>query len=149
MGETRPCISCRRQCNHLHYNRRTRLIRWNQPLEQKTVMVMISLVNLRDLYNGKVLCRVLLGSGSQMSFILRRIADRLEVQRDPTFVQITGAGVATTCGRKKLTVVAVQSRYSDFSTMVECLVIPKGTRAIPKPNWINRRGPFRLTCSRV
>ncbi|XP_062713341.1 uncharacterized protein LOC134290258 [Aedes albopictus] len=102
----------------------------NQPLEQKTVMLMTALVNLRDLCNRKVPCRVLLDSGSQMSFISRSMADRLAVHRAPTLVPITGVGAARTCAHEKLTV-AVESRYTDFSTMVECLVIPKVTGVIP------------------
>ncbi|XP_062714118.1 uncharacterized protein LOC134290907 [Aedes albopictus] len=102
----------------------------NQPLEQKTVMLMTALVNLRDLCNRKVPCRVLLDSGSQMSFISRSMADRLAIQRAPTLVPITGIGAARTCAHEKLTV-AVESRYTDFSTMVECLVIPKVTGVIP------------------
>nr|XP_029728047.1 uncharacterized protein LOC115266213 [Aedes albopictus] len=62
----------------------------NQPLEQKTVMLMTALVNLRDLCNRKVPCRVLLDSGSLMSFISRSMADRLAVHRAPTLVPITG-----------------------------------------------------------
>nr|XP_029717320.1 uncharacterized protein LOC115260548 [Aedes albopictus] len=102
----------------------------NQPLEQKTVILMTALVNLRDLCNRKVPCRVLLDSGSQMSFISRSMADRLAVHRAPTLVPITGVGAARTCAHEKLTV-AVESRYTDFSTMVECLVIPKVTGVIP------------------
>nr|XP_029729086.1 uncharacterized protein LOC109407034 [Aedes albopictus] len=102
----------------------------NQPLEQKTVMLMTALVNLRDLCNRKVPCRVLLDSGSQMSFISRSMADRLAVHRAPTLVPITGVGATRTCAHEKLTV-AVESRYTDFSTMVECLVIPKVTGVIP------------------
>ncbi|XP_062704099.1 uncharacterized protein LOC134286498 [Aedes albopictus] len=102
----------------------------NQPLEQKTVMLMTALVNLRDLCNRKVPCRVLLDSGSQMSFISRSMADRLAVHRAPTLVPITGVGASRTCAHEKLSV-AVESRYTDFSTMVECLVIPKVTGVIP------------------
>ncbi|XP_062703912.1 uncharacterized protein LOC134286324 [Aedes albopictus] len=101
-----------------------------QPPQHKTAMLMTAVVILRDLCNRKVPCRVLLDSGSQVSFISKAMADSLSVLRYPTLVPVTGIGAARTCAHERITV-AVESRCSDFATMVECLVIPKVTEDIP------------------
>ncbi|XP_049290939.1 uncharacterized protein LOC125767946 [Anopheles funestus] len=102
----------------------------NRSFKQTTAMLMTALVYIRNSDNGKIPCRVLLDSGSQASFISKAIADRLSLARIPTFVPITGVGAVKTCTREKI-VVAVESRCSDYSTTVECLVIPKVTGIIP------------------
>ncbi|XP_035901077.1 uncharacterized protein LOC118507148 [Anopheles stephensi] len=94
-------------------------------------MLMTALVNLRNFpHNCTIPCRVLLDSGSQVSFVSKTLAARLSLQRIATLVPITGVGAVRICAREKINV-AVESRCSSFSTTVECLVIPKVTGVIP------------------
>lgn len=72
----------------------------------------------------------MLDSGSQVCFVSESIANRLMISREPVNVPVTGIGGAKIYVREKLTV-TMQSRCSDFSTDIDCLVVPKVTGIIP------------------
>ncbi|XP_053691865.1 uncharacterized protein LOC128740351 [Sabethes cyaneus] len=106
-----PC-----SCNHSH--------------TVKTAMLLTAVVSLESADSQSIPCRVMLDSGSQVSFLSEAIANRLMISREPVYVPITGIGGAKIYAREKLTV-KIYSRCSNFSTDVECLVVPKVTSIIP------------------
>ncbi|XP_058456721.1 uncharacterized protein LOC131434092 [Malaya genurostris] len=55
---------------------------------------------------------------------------RLKFEKQAVYVPIAGIGEAKACAKEKL-VVKVESRLSDFTTCIECLVVPKITGPIP------------------
>ncbi|XP_055543016.1 uncharacterized protein LOC129728594 [Wyeomyia smithii] len=72
----------------------------------------------------------MLDSGSQVSFVSEALANRLTISRESVNVPITGIGGARIYAREKLNV-NIQSRCSNFSTDLECLIVPKVTSIIP------------------
>ncbi|XP_058448762.1 uncharacterized protein LOC131428735 [Malaya genurostris] len=96
----------------------------------KTVMLMTAVVLIKDQCKRTIPCRVLLDCGSQINFICKTLADRLKFEKQAVYVPIAGIGGAKACAKEKL-VVKVESRLSDFTTCIECLVVPKITGPIP------------------
>ncbi|XP_058448852.1 uncharacterized protein LOC131428826 [Malaya genurostris] len=96
----------------------------------KTVMLMTAVVLIKDQCKRTIPCRVLLNCGSQVNFICKTLADRLKFEKQAVYVPIAGIGGAKACAKEKL-VVKVESRLSDFTTCIECLVVPKITGPIP------------------
>ncbi|XP_062703759.1 uncharacterized protein LOC134286198 [Aedes albopictus] len=102
----------------------------SNPQTVKTVMLLTAVINLEDCRGNVVPCRTLLDSGSQVCFLSEVMANRLSNPRESVSVPVTGIGEAKFYAREKLNV-SVSSRYSNFSTTVECLIVPKVTGIIP------------------
>lgn len=102
----------------------------NHSQTAKTVMLLTAIVNLESADGQLIPCRAMLDSGSQVCFVSELIANRLMISREPTNVPITGIGGARVYAKEKLRV-TVQSRCSDFTIDLECLVVPKVTGIIP------------------
>lgn len=96
----------------------------------KTVMLLTAVVNLIDDQNRPVPCRVLLDNGSQVNFITQSMASRLNLKREAANVPICGIGAVKTYAKESITV-ELQSRFSNFSINVECLIVPKVTGMVP------------------
>ncbi|XP_065074450.1 uncharacterized protein LOC135698402 [Ochlerotatus camptorhynchus] len=102
----------------------------NHSQTAKTVMLLTAIVNLESADGQLVPCRAMMDSGSQVCFLSETIANRLKISREPVNVPVTGIGGAKIYAREKLTV-TIQSRCSNFSTDMECLVVPRVTGTIP------------------
>ncbi|XP_055622858.1 uncharacterized protein LOC129766361 [Toxorhynchites rutilus septentrionalis] len=98
--------------------------------DMKTVLLLTAVVHVFDRNNHPHLCRVLLGSGSQVNFITEQMADRLGIPKKSANISITGINALRTLARDKVTV-HFRSRNSEYRNQIECLITPKVTGTIP------------------
>ncbi|XP_039441988.1 uncharacterized protein LOC120422570 [Culex pipiens pallens] len=104
-------------------------------LDSPSPMLQTAVVDLRDDNNRPVPCRILLDCGSQVNFISTSMANRLNLKGVPANVPICGIGGEGINTRESV-IVQLQSRYSEFTADVECLVVPRVTGKIP-PSPVN------------
>ncbi|XP_062534730.1 uncharacterized protein LOC134203906, partial [Armigeres subalbatus] len=98
--------------------------------EYKTVLLFTAVVHAFDKEGQPHPCRILLDSGSQVNFIMEKMANLLSVSKTKTNVQITGINALRSLSREKITV-TVRSRFTEFQACIEFLVTPKVTQSIP------------------
>lgn len=87
-----------------------------------------------------VTCRVLLDSGSQLSFVTERLANELGLHRSKADVCVSGVGGAETQVKYK-TMITIKSKINHFETTIEACVLPKITgfqpyRFVDISDWI-------------
>lgn len=87
----------------------------------------VDLVNKR----GKTkTCRVLLDAGSQAHFITERVAQFLQLDRNPVHITVSGLGDSATLIRHSTSAI-IKSRCNNFHKSTEFLIIPQISTTMP------------------
>ncbi|XP_055542941.1 uncharacterized protein LOC129728522 [Wyeomyia smithii] len=97
------------------------------------VLLQTALVNVIDKEQQLHPCRILLDSGFQVNFITERMANILNIERQPINVPIAGINNLRMTAREKV-IIEFQSRCSDFRAKLECLNTTKMTGVISSKN---------------
>ncbi|XP_055634088.1 uncharacterized protein LOC129774380 [Toxorhynchites rutilus septentrionalis] len=101
--------------------------------DQTTILLSTAVVKVRDANNNFQLARALLDSGSQPSFISEALCQRLGLKRKKINTPISGIGQSMVNVRYGVTL-PIASRFGNFESSLECLVLPKLTVALPSHN---------------
>lgn len=88
---------------------------------------------------GSVLCRALLGSGSQSNFITEEIVQALKLKKIKTSHEINGIG-AVSQHVYSFVHASFESRFNNYEFSLKMLVVPKITGDLPAKNVTNIRG---------
>ncbi|XP_055588990.1 uncharacterized protein LOC129741289 [Uranotaenia lowii] len=94
------------------------------------VLLATAVIKLIDDHGNTHLARALLDSGSECSFVTESFSQQLKSRRTKVHLSISGIGLSSTHARCKLRT-TIQSRVTQFSTIVEFLVLPKLTLNLP------------------
>lgn len=97
---------------------------------QTQVLLSTALVHVYDA-NGQIqLCRILLDSASQSNFISEACVQRLKLKRKNNAIPIIGINNSVAKATHSVTV-EIQSRVSEFTSEITCLILPKITNELP------------------
>ncbi|XP_062533994.1 uncharacterized protein LOC134203021 [Armigeres subalbatus] len=99
-------------------------------VQRKSVLLATAVVIIIDDNGVEHVARALLDSGSECSFMTESLAQQLNAKRTEINIPIAGIGQSSTNARSKLKS-TVRSRFGNFSTAVEFLVLPKVTVNLP------------------
>ncbi|XP_055634284.1 uncharacterized protein LOC129774549 [Toxorhynchites rutilus septentrionalis] len=102
---------------------------FTQP-RQSTVILSTAVIKVKDADNNYVLTRALLDSGSQPSFISEALCQRLRLPRTKLNSPVSGIGQSVVNVRYAVSL-SLASRFENFSTQLDCLVLPKLTVSLP------------------
>ncbi|XP_055543392.1 uncharacterized protein LOC129728940 [Wyeomyia smithii] len=97
---------------------------------QSTVILSTAVVKVKDIDNKYVLVRVLLDSGSQPSFISEALCQKIRLTRTKLNSPVSGIGQSIVNVRYAVAV-SLASRFENFMTQQDCLVLPKLTVSLP------------------
>ncbi|XP_053687158.1 uncharacterized protein LOC128736696 [Sabethes cyaneus] len=97
---------------------------------RSNILLATAMILLIDDAGDEYPVRALLDSGSECSFIAERIAQRMSIHQNKVSISVTGIGQASTQVQYKFRS-TVKSRITNFSTMIELLVLPKVTVDLP------------------
>lgn len=93
-----------------------------------------ALAQMQDKQGTQQDIRILLDSGSQVSFITERIAQRLGLPRKRSRIPIIGIGSASAGVTNGLVTLTLSSRYNSESIVIDCFVLPNLTPSLqPTP----------------
>lgn len=95
------------------------------------VFLSTAIVDVFD-YKGETHgCRVLLDSGSQLSFITENFVSKLQLDCQQLHMSISGVAEGT-FESKRMVNVSFRSRVNAYIGSIECIVLPKITQALPQ-----------------
>jgi len=94
------------------------------------VLLSTALVDISDVHGNTHLCRVMLDSGSESSFITQNLCEKLGLKRFSTNISISGIGQSVSKVVEQ-TSVKIQARSGAYDFSLNCLVLPQISRKIP------------------
>ncbi|GFX79979.1 DUF1758 domain-containing protein [Trichonephila clavipes] len=97
--------------------------------EKKSILLPTAMVYLRGADNQLFPCKAILDSGSHLSFIRQRLANKLPLKKSKINASISGLGEITLRVKQKVNTV-IQNKNGDFSTPLELLIVPYITTSI-------------------
>ncbi|XP_018371208.1 PREDICTED: uncharacterized protein LOC108766423 [Trachymyrmex cornetzi] len=95
------------------------------------VMLSIAQVYVRDSDGNQQACRALLDPGSQLNLITTSLHKKLKLPFTRDERHINGINQIKTSANK-ITRIQLESKYSNYSTEMECLVFPRITEQLPQ-----------------
>lgn len=98
--------------------------------EGNEILCSTAIVYIRTISNKWVRARALLDSASQSNFITEAMVSKLGAKQDPINASICGINGAVSALNKE-TKIEIASRFNEFQTLLNCLVISKITENIP------------------
>ncbi|XP_058816942.1 uncharacterized protein LOC131680241 [Topomyia yanbarensis] len=97
---------------------------------QTQVLLMTAVVLVVDRNQKTHQCRAFIDPGSMSHTVSKRLAKLLDLPTTPSFVTVTGInGIRSTADKRMF--IEIQSRTTDFSATLNCLVLPKVTSPLP------------------
>ena len=99
-------------------------------INKEYILLATAAIELMDKTNNPVNCRVLLDSGSQLSFITEKMLKKLKLSCNSDHIEISGLGNSHIKSYKR-TVISLQSKLNKYSTSLEVFVIPSITTDQP------------------
>lgn len=94
------------------------------------VLLSTAKVKVYDKTGKSYIARVLLDSGSQSCFISEEFLNILDVDTKAADICVTGINNSLSSLKRKCQV-TISSRFNDFSSVINCLVVPKITDNLP------------------
>ncbi|XP_062710030.1 uncharacterized protein LOC134288640 [Aedes albopictus] len=102
----------------------------SQRVHEKEILLSTAIVELQDSSGSYHLCRALLDSGSQSSFVTESVVRRLRLWRERVRAPVTGIS-----GNRRVVshqaVAQIKSMYSEASWTLDFLVVPHVTGCLP------------------
>jgi len=97
------------------------------------VLLATAQVKIKDCQGNEHICRALLDCGSQSNFITKSTVRRLGLQQTRNRVPITGINNATSVTNYTVDL-EMSSMKNDYTTILNCLVLPRITSNMPMTN---------------
>ncbi|XP_055681872.1 uncharacterized protein LOC129789246 [Lutzomyia longipalpis] len=120
-------------------------LNFNHTQGRGTTLLLTAKVFVLDKMNQKKLCRVLLDSGSDCTFVSEKCAQILGLPRTEDRIVVKGAGETNVGWTKGLLRMTLASRHNEQSIQVEAHILPKLTSILPPhsidtSNWPHLEG---------
>jgi len=96
-----------------------------------SILLSTAVIYIYDSNNQAYPCRALLDSGSQMNFITKELADKLQLEERSLAVSVSGVMEGVIHSRRAVTV-CIKSRFNNFREKIECVVLPTITQRLPQ-----------------
>jgi len=96
-----------------------------------SILLSTAVIYIYDSNNQAYPCRALLDSGSQINFITKELADKLQLEERSLAVSVSGVMEGVIHSRRAVTV-CIKSRFNNFREKIECVVLPTITQRLPQ-----------------
>lgn len=103
----------------------------NYPTKNSTqVLLSTAVVDIKDKVGNYIKCRALLDSGSQASFISKKLAEKLQLDKQHTNISLIGVNQASSVANESMQI-KLKSRFCEFTTTINCLILKTITQPLP------------------